>query len=119
MLRRSNQAAFAGGMYVFPGGRVDQEDHSPIYDGHLQGPSVAQAPSAQSGLHDGTETVDSVWISPNDALKQHDAGDFGLMAVTQKQLSSLTEYHSVSDLITIAQENDEFPTYRPVIPAGV
>ncbi|MDG1205671.1 MAG: hypothetical protein P8N51_09895, partial [Pseudomonadales bacterium] len=28
MLRRTNQAAFAGGMYVFPGGRVDDHDHA-------------------------------------------------------------------------------------------
>ena len=27
MLRRTSKAAFAGGMYVFPGGRVDDEDH--------------------------------------------------------------------------------------------
>ena len=26
MLRRTNAAAFAGGMYVFPGGRVDPAD---------------------------------------------------------------------------------------------
>ena len=26
MLRRTNAAAFAGGMYVFPGGRVDDAD---------------------------------------------------------------------------------------------
>lgn len=59
MLRRSNQAAFAGGMYVFPGGRVDQEDHSPIYDGHLQGPSVAQR-AQQDALG---EEWQSYWIT--------------------------------------------------------
>jgi 8-oxo-dGTP pyrophosphatase MutT (NUDIX family) len=220
MLRRTNQAVFAGGMYVFPGGRVDEEDHSSDYHGHLQGPSdvqraqqdalgdewrgywiagvretfeeagillaytadgpicayddgnwtkfqdyrsalhqgevtladicateklslaidlihfynrwitpqgrprrfdtrffITEAPSAQTGLHDGSETVDSVWISPDDALRQNDAGEFGLMAVTQKQLSSLAEYDSVGDLIAMAEDNDEFPTYRPVMPA--
>jgi 8-oxo-dGTP pyrophosphatase MutT (NUDIX family) len=37
MLRRTLDAAFAGGMYVFPGGRVDDADHAedlePICDG--------------------------------------------------------------------------------------
>lgn len=37
MLRRTLQAVFAGGMYVFPGGRVDDADHAdelePICDG--------------------------------------------------------------------------------------
>ena len=221
MLRRTNQAVFAGGMYVVPGGRVDQEDHSSVYDEHIKGPSeaqrpqqdalgdewrgywitgvretfeeagillaynsdgniceynddnwqryqnyrkalhvgeltlaqicveekislaidlihfynrwitpkgrprrfdtrffITQAPPAQTGLHDGAETVDSAWISPNDALKQSEGGDFGLMAVTQKQLTSLAEYDSVKHLIAMARDNQAFPTYRPVLPAG-
>ena len=27
MLKRASESAFAGGMYVFPGGRVDGDDH--------------------------------------------------------------------------------------------
>ena len=42
MLRRTSKAAFAGGMYVFPGGRVDDEDHSKIYDDHHTGPDSHQ-----------------------------------------------------------------------------
>ncbi|MEI7754003.1 MAG: NUDIX domain-containing protein [Actinomycetota bacterium] len=32
MLRRTLQAAFAGGMYVFPGGRLDDVDHGPAME---------------------------------------------------------------------------------------
>lgn len=49
MLRRTNQAAFAGGMYVFPGGRVDPDDHLHRYDTLRQGPSPDQA-SQQAAL---------------------------------------------------------------------
>ena len=42
MLRRTHQAAFAGGMYVFPGGRVDEEDFSNDYAAHLASPSDRQ-----------------------------------------------------------------------------
>lgn len=219
MLRRTNQAAFAGGMYVFPGGRVDDEDHSAAYDSHHQGPVtaqlsqqealgedwraywiagiretfeesglmlaytasgeflsydegcwdryqsyrkalhkgdlslveicekedlklaidhihfynrwvtplgrprrfdtrffIAQAPPQQSGLHDGSETVDSEWISPNEALARHDRDDFGMMAVTQKQLSDFAQYETAADLAKMARENKDFPTYKPVLP---
>jgi len=42
MLRRTSGAAFAGGMYVFPGGRVDGDDHLHKYDAFREGPSDAQ-----------------------------------------------------------------------------
>ncbi|TDJ42731.1 MAG: NUDIX hydrolase [Gammaproteobacteria bacterium] len=42
MLRRTSSAAFAGGMYVFPGGRVDGEDHLHAYDAIRRGPSDDQ-----------------------------------------------------------------------------
>ncbi|MEJ2089105.1 MAG: hypothetical protein P8Y69_11670, partial [Gammaproteobacteria bacterium] len=44
MLRRTSSAAFAGGMYVFPGGRVDSDDHLHAYDALRVGPSEGQAP---------------------------------------------------------------------------
>ncbi len=42
MLKRTSKAVFAGGMYVFPGGRVDPEDSGPLYDGLCAGPSREQ-----------------------------------------------------------------------------
>jgi 8-oxo-dGTP pyrophosphatase MutT (NUDIX family) len=219
MLRRTNQAAFAGGMFVFPGGRVDDDDHADYYEQHRHGPSldqahqrqalgddwcgywiagiretfeeagillaydaegkvlgygdhnrdtfehyrhalhdgdislaeicarenlnlavdlihfynrwitplgrprrfdtrffITEAPSLQVGFHDGKETVDSTWISPNEALRLNQGGQFGMMAVTIKQLSDLAKHGSVNDLITMARNNREFPTHRPVLP---
>jgi 8-oxo-dGTP pyrophosphatase MutT (NUDIX family) len=43
MLRRTANAAFAGGMYVFPGGRVDADDHLHAYDDIRRGPDASQA----------------------------------------------------------------------------
>src|SRR5262245_50289951 len=43
MLRRTANAAFAGGMYVFPGGRVDGDDHLHVYDDYRRGPDAKQA----------------------------------------------------------------------------
>jgi len=219
MLRRTSQAAFAGGMYVFPGGRVDEADHAQVYDGHCQGPSedqrhqqqalgedgrgywiagiretfeeasimlayhadghiqefddqswdrfqayrkylhsgditlaeicekedltlaldlihfynrwitplgrprrfdtrffITEAPPEQTGLHDGTETVDSVWISPTEALKRHAADDFGLMQVTRMQLENFSQYVTAAEFVKMARENREFPTHAPSLP---
>ncbi|MCP5179082.1 MAG: NUDIX domain-containing protein [Pseudomonadales bacterium] len=48
MLKRAGASAFAGGMYVFPGGRVDADDHLHAYDAWRQGPSQGQAPQQRA-----------------------------------------------------------------------
>ena len=48
MLKRSGRSAFAGGMFVFPGGRVDGDDHLHRYDAVRQGPSDQQAAQAKA-----------------------------------------------------------------------
>ncbi|MBV1876282.1 MAG: hypothetical protein KUG79_01450 [Pseudomonadales bacterium] len=216
MLRRTNKAAFAGGMYVFPGGRVDESDHSALYAEYHSSPAEQQAdqrqalgvnwrayliagiretfeesgfllaynqqgetvafdasnsarfeayrtqlhdgelglleickeenlqlaidqihfynrwitpagkprrfdtrffitgtPANQSGLHDGKETVDSIWISPNEALALNAKEEFGLMGVTQKQLSLFAKYETASDFLSMAANNLDFPTNNP------
>ena len=222
MLRRTSQAAFAGGMYVFPGGRVEDEDHAHSLDPFRTGPGpaqerqvqaigdhwrgfwiaairetfeesglllaydaagdmlhwsepatarrfeahrdalnrgdldllelcrqehitlacdhvhfynrwvtplgrprrfdtrffIAEAPAHQVGTHDQRETVHSIWIAPRKALDQHAAGQLGLMAVTERQLDSLKDFDSVADLHRWALALEDFPTYRPVLPAG-
>ena len=35
MLKRTSKASFASGMYVFPGGKVDGDDHLHKYDAHM------------------------------------------------------------------------------------
>ena len=48
MLKRTGRASFAGGMFVFPGGRVDGDDHLHKYDAVRTGPSAAQAPQVEA-----------------------------------------------------------------------
>ncbi len=43
LLKRSGRASFAGGMFVFPGGRVDGDDHLHRYDGVRTGPTETQS----------------------------------------------------------------------------
>ena len=220
MLRRTSQAAFAGGMYVFPGGRVDDHDHAAGYTLHHKSPIdeqqlqrealgddwraywvagiretfeesgfllaydkndeildidennqssfdeyrkrlhdgelslldicakekltlaidlihfynrwitpegrprrfdtrffITKAPVVQSGLHDGKETVHSLWVSPDEALELHGKDELGLMAVTQKQLTDFAQYKTANEFLQMAATNTKFPTYRPAIPS--
>ena len=219
MLKRTGRASFAGGMFVFPGGRVDSDDHLHRYDAVRTGPSesqaaqvaalgaewrgywvagiresfeeaglllayrdgallsyngdgvrerimayrqplhagelslfdicrrenltlavdrihfhnrfvtprgrprrfdtrffIAETPAEQTGGHDDKETVDSIWISPQDALARNAAGEFDLMAVTQAQLKWLTSCESAAAVLAMATAKRRFPVYRPVLP---
>lgn len=220
MLRRTSGAAFAGGMYVFPGGRVDGDDHLHKYDTWRVGPSdaqsaqqdalgaewrgywiagiresfeeaglllaygedgslvtyddaatharfeayrgplhggkislreicerenvrlavdrihfhnrfvtplgrprrfdtrffIAEAPPGQTGQHDDKETVDSVWISPQEALARNDAQEFGLMGVTRKQLEDLAAHDTKASVLQAAAARQKFSVFRPELP---
>ena len=52
MLKRTSKASFAGGMYVFPGGRVDGDDHLHKYDAFRTGPSDRQLPQQEALGHE-------------------------------------------------------------------
>jgi 8-oxo-dGTP pyrophosphatase MutT (NUDIX family) len=223
MLRRTSDAAFAGGMFVFPGGRVDGDDHLHSYDRWRQGPAerqrsqqralgdewrgfwiaairesfeeaglllaydasgeflsfpdsavaerferyrgplhagaisladicaaenlrlavdrvhfynrfitplgrprrfdtrffVAEAPPGQIGRHDSGETVDSIWITPADALARNDAREFDLMRVTRVQLEELARFRSKADLLAAAAARAAFPIFRPQVPVDL
>ena len=77
---------------------------------------LAEAPPGQTGIHDDRETVDSVWISPADAIVRNDAGEFDLMRVTRMQLEMLAERASHSDLLDWVHGLEHFPVYRPAVP---
>jgi 8-oxo-dGTP pyrophosphatase MutT (NUDIX family) len=222
MLRRTSKASFAGGMYVFPGGRVDGDDHLHKYDAHRTGPSAAQllqqsalglewrgywiagiresfeeaglllayttdgdllsyddanrerfeayrhplhagetnmieiceqeslslavdrihfvnrfvtplgrprrfdtrfflaeAPPGQTGGHDDKETVDSIWISPQEALVRNAAKEFDLMNVTRIQLEMLARHGSKAAVVDWAGKKQAFPVHRPVVPVDL
>ena len=58
MLRRTTAAVFAGGMYVFPGGRVDPADRSFIGGAIYRGPVARQIePPAVGGVCHADDTI--------------------------------------------------------------
>jgi 8-oxo-dGTP pyrophosphatase MutT (NUDIX family) len=63
---------------------------------------IAEAPEDQIALHDGSESVDSVWIGPQQALDEAAAGKRTLVHATLKNLELLVEGRTVAGAIAAA-----------------
>jgi 8-oxo-dGTP pyrophosphatase MutT (NUDIX family) len=67
---------------------------------------LAAAPDDQVGLHDGSESVDSLWIAPLEAVSQAEAGRYKLVFATQLNLLKLGRHTSVSQAMSAARASD-------------
>jgi 8-oxo-dGTP pyrophosphatase MutT (NUDIX family) len=65
---------------------------------------LAEAPEDQVALHDGSESVDSVWIKPQQAIDEASAGKRTLVHATFKNLELLVEGATVAGAISQATE---------------
>ena len=76
---------------------------------------VAIAPQGQEGLHDGSESVNSLWIRPEDALQQQKDGKLLLIMPTIKNLESICGYSNVETLLEDKSSIDPstIPTIEP------
>ena len=63
---------------------------------------LAEAPEDQIALHDGSESVDSVWIGAQQAIAEAAAGRRTLVHATLKNLELLAETTTVTEAITAA-----------------
>ncbi|MCE0759137.1 MBL fold metallo-hydrolase [Marinobacter sp. G11] len=73
---------------------------------------VAVAPEGQVASHDGTETIDHVWISPAQALEEHRGGQRLLGLPTIRTLRVLCDFSTTAELMRYAHANppEAFPT---------
>ncbi len=70
---------------------------------------IARAPGDQLLLHDGYESVDSVWIRPTDALAEAEAGERTVIFPTLRNLEKLAEYKHVGEALARTPENPIVP----------
>jgi 8-oxo-dGTP pyrophosphatase MutT (NUDIX family) len=64
---------------------------------------IARAPADQLALCDGRETVDAVWIGPDEAVRMALAGERKVVFPTRMNLQLLAEASDAQDAITRAQ----------------
>jgi len=77
---------------------------------------LAEAPADQVALHDGSESVDSLWIGAQQAIDQAKAGRRTLVHATQKNLELLSEGGTVAGAIAQARKR-RIVTVQPWIEA--
>ncbi|MCW5737907.1 MAG: NUDIX domain-containing protein [Enhydrobacter sp.] len=65
---------------------------------------LAEAPEDQLALHDGSESVESVWIAPQQAIDEAAAGKRTLVHATTKNLELLAEGVTVTGALSQASE---------------
>ena len=63
---------------------------------------LAHAPEDQLAIHDGKESVDSVWVSPSDALADLEAKRRTILFPTRLNLMMLDESRTADDAIAAA-----------------
>jgi 8-oxo-dGTP pyrophosphatase MutT (NUDIX family) len=71
------------------------------YDTHF---FLAEMPPDQVAIHDGEEAVDSLWITPRQALADAASGRFRLVFATQMNLMKLATYATAAEAIDVARE---------------
>lgn len=67
---------------------------------------VGAAPEGQTPLHDGRETIDSCWITPQEALDRSKRGTFKLVTATINNLRDLAVYPTVEALMNAAPSRE-------------
>lgn len=70
---------------------------------------LARAPEDHLALHDGSESVDSVWISPADALAGAEDGRYTVIFPTLRNIWKLGQHTSVDEAIKAAGAEPTVP----------
>ncbi len=70
------------------------------YDTHF---FLAEAPAEHVAIHDGHESVDSIWITPQAALDGTEAGIYKLVFATQMNLAKLAHHATVAEAMHAAR----------------
>jgi glyoxylase-like metal-dependent hydrolase (beta-lactamase superfamily II)/8-oxo-dGTP pyrophosphatase MutT (NUDIX family) len=79
---------------------------------------IAVAPPAQTPLHDGSETVEHVWITPGQAMARQQRGDFTLMFATGKTLELIGRHQYCAALIADVQAKQKTGPQIPRLATG-
>jgi 8-oxo-dGTP pyrophosphatase MutT (NUDIX family) len=64
---------------------------------------LVAAPVEQLGAHDGRESVEGIWITPQQALRDGEAGSRTLVFATQMNLVKLARYRTVAEAVAASR----------------
>ncbi len=69
---------------------------------------VAKAPPHQLAVHDGEESVDSVWVGPNEVMEKADEGTYTVIFPTRMNIEALGKFTSADSAVEDANATDTF-----------
>ncbi|MEX1036514.1 MAG: NUDIX hydrolase [Sneathiella sp.] len=69
---------------------------------------IAKAPPHQLAAHDGEESVDSVWVGPNEILEEADKGNYTVVFPTRMNVEVLGRFNSSQDAVENAKGTNTF-----------
>ncbi len=78
---------------------------------------VAAMAAGQTPAHDSYETVDTVWVSPSEALERHKSGNFDLIFPTMKNLEAIGRFDTAGELLEAAKAIEHVPAVLPRVVA--
>ncbi|HKK57221.1 MBL fold metallo-hydrolase [Marinobacter sp.] len=78
---------------------------------------IAPAPTGQAASHDGTETIDHIWLTPAEALEDHRAGRRLLGLPTVQTLRLLNDFDTTETAMRYAHANPPAPAPSKPWPA--
>jgi glyoxylase-like metal-dependent hydrolase (beta-lactamase superfamily II)/8-oxo-dGTP pyrophosphatase MutT (NUDIX family) len=78
---------------------------------------IAPAPLGQTASHDGTETIDHIWLAPAEALDDHRAGRRLLGLPTVQTLRVLSDFNTTESAMRYAHANPPAPSPSKPWPA--
>jgi 8-oxo-dGTP pyrophosphatase MutT (NUDIX family) len=76
---------------------------------------VTLAPAGQTAVHDEVETIDHMWVGPQDALDRHEEGRIELVFPTVWNLRLLARYTTADDLVASVSTLAPVPTIQPTV----
>jgi len=94
---------------------VTPASRSKRFDTHF---FLAAAPPDQLAVHDGLESVDSIWIAPARAVAEADAGQRRLVFATRKNLEKLARHATVADAMAAARSATVVRVQPEMVRAG-
>jgi hypothetical protein len=65
---------------------------------------IARAPAAQEPLHDNGETIESMWIRPEEAMRRAHEHDLMLMPPTKANIEFLLPHSTTDEVMTAAKK---------------
>ncbi len=74
---------------------------------------LAVAPGNQLPIEDKIEIVKTIWITPEEALRAHEEGSFGMLLPTVKVLETIGEFKDAKSLIDWADDLEAIPSIQP------